>query len=123
MVAGVPGSGEASTGSQGTSGWETVNIVGSGGPGCLLSRNHRMVWVERDLEDHPFSTLLPWAGTPSARPVCAGLERFLCAELCWALCTYCTSVGSKWKKGSWQKDKDAMRSDTAWYHFGTQMSD
>lgn len=31
MVAAVPGSGEASTCSQVTSGWETVNIVGSGG--------------------------------------------------------------------------------------------
>jgi len=27
-----------------------------------------MVWVGRDLIDHPVPTPLPWAGTPSTRP-------------------------------------------------------
>lgn len=100
------------------------NVVGSGGPGhaCLLSQNHRMVWAERDLRYHPFPTLLPWAETPSARPGCTGLESFLYAELRWALCTHYTSVGSKWTEKK-LAEKDAKRSDTAWYHFGTQISD
>lgn len=93
MVAAVPGSGMYSR----PSGWETINVVGSGGPGCvcLLSQNHRMIWAERALKDYPFPALLPWAETPSTRPGCTGLESFLCAELCWALCTRCISVGSK----------------------------
>lgn len=83
MVAAVPDSGEASTCSQVTSGWEAVNIVGSAGPGCacLSSQNHRMALAERDLKDHPFPTLLPWAEPPFTRLGCTGLESFLLSEL------------------------------------------
>jgi len=34
-------------------------------------KNHRMVWVRRDLKDHPVPTPLPWAGTSSIRPGCS----------------------------------------------------
>jgi len=30
-----------------------------------------MAWVGRDLKDHVVPSPLPWAGTPSTRPVCS----------------------------------------------------
>jgi len=30
-----------------------------------------MVWVGKDLKDHPVATALPWAGTPFTRPGCS----------------------------------------------------
>jgi len=35
------------------------------------SQNHRMIWIRKDRIDHLVPTSLPWAGTPSTRPVCS----------------------------------------------------
>jgi len=29
-----------------------------------------MIWVEKDQKDHLVTTPLPWAGSPTTRPVC-----------------------------------------------------
>lgn len=60
--------------------------------------NHRMVWVERDLKDHPASTALPWAGTPFTRlgpPAPSGLGHFQGSRPCGTRCCSRTFLDPK----------------------------
>lgn len=80
----------------------SVNFTGSTETLDLYILHHlllinRMVWVERDLKDHPVSPPLLWAGAPSSRPRCWGAcpacpwtipgmghPQVLCATCSWA---------------------------------------
>jgi len=42
--------------------------------GAVLSQNHRMVWVGRDLIERVIPTALPQTGTPAPSPGCSELH-------------------------------------------------
>ena len=66
-----------------------------------LSQNHRMVWVEKDLQRSSSPAPPQWAGTSSNRPGCSEPCRMWPSTLSgrrhlpeWAICAICTTLGN-----------------------------